>query len=357
MKRIILTGGGTAGHVTPNIALIPELKKEGFEIHYIGSYNGMEKELIEKLQIDYHGISSGKFRRYKNFKNYSQNLADIFKVVSGINQASKLIKSLKPNIIFSKGGFVAVPVVLGGKKNKVPVIIHESDITPGLANKIAIPFAKAVCTTFPETLDYISGNKAVYTGTPIRQEIFNGTKSKGLDLCGFNTKKPVILIMGGSSGAAKINNCVRESLDELLKNFQVIHLCGKGKLDSSFSDKKGYRQFEYVSDELPDLFACTDIILARAGSNSISEFLALKKPSLLIPLNARASRGDQILNANSFKKQGFSKVLDEDNMTKESLINETLDLYKNREKYIAAMKQSNQINAIDKVMELIRKYS
>lgn len=357
MKRIILTGGGTAGHVTPNMALIPQLQKEGWDIHYIGSYNGIEKELIQAMGIEYHAISSGKFRRYKNFKNYSDNFKDLFKVVAGIHQATKLIRDLKPNIIFSKGGFVAVPVVLGAKKNKVPVIIHESDITPGLANKIAIPFAKAVCTTFPETLSYISADKAVHTGTPIRPEIFDGNRQKGLELCGFDNNKPVIMVMGGSLGAVKINNCIRQSLDDLLKDFQVVHLCGKGHLDNDLLDKKGYKQFEYVSTQLPHIFACCDMVVSRAGSNSISEFLALRKPSLLIPLNARASRGDQILNAKSFEKQGFSIVLEEELMDKERLTENIINLYKNRKQYIASMDKDDKNNGIKNVMELIRKYN
>lgn len=356
MNRIVLTGGGTAGHVTPNMALIAQLKKEGWDIHYIGSYTGIEKELIENMEIKYHAISSGKFRRYKNIKNYSKNFSDIFRVISGINQAVKIIKDLKPNIIFSKGGFVAVPVVLAAKKNKVPIIIHESDITPGLANKIAIPFAKAVCTTFPETVQYISGNKAIYTGTPIRQEIFQGNKKRGIEICGFDNNKPIIMVMGGSLGAVRINNCIREALSELLKTFQIVHLCGKGNIENSLKEKKGYKQFEYVSEELPDIFACADIIISRAGSNSISEFLALRKPCLLIPLNGRASRGDQILNANSFEKQNFSKVLNEDIMNKENLIKEILDLYKNRQNYIEAMNTNNVTNGIDKIMEIIKKY-
>jgi len=353
----VLTGGGTAGHVTPNMALIPILIDKGWNIHYIGSYNGIEKELIENMNIPYHAISSGKFRRYKNFKNYSQNFADIFKVISGITQAIKIIKQLKPNVVFSKGGFVAVPVVLAAKKNKVPIIIHESDITPGLANKIAIPFAKTVCTTFPETLEYISSSKAICTGSPIRNEIFKGNKSKGLKICGFDSSKPVALVMGGSLGAVKINNCIREALDEILNRFQLIHLCGKNNLDKKLEHKKGYKQFEYVSEQLPHLFACTDIIIARAGSNSISEFLALKKPSLLIPLNARASRGDQILNANSFKKQGFSEVLNEDLMNKESIVKEIFNLYDNRNKYIDAMNKSNRNDAVNKIIQLIQQYS
>ena len=352
LKRIILTGGGTAGHVTPNIALIPTLKQDGWDVHYIGSFSGMEKGLIESMGITYHGISSGKFRRYKNLKNLTQNFKDIFNVLKGIRQASKLIKELKPDIIFSKGGFVAVPVVLGARRNHIPVVIHESDITPGLANKIAIPTAKAVCTTFPETVQYI-GSKAIHTGTPIREEIFKGNKNKGLSLCGFNTQKPVILVMGGSLGAVKINKFIRQSLKNLLKDFQIIHLCGKGNVDETLKNETGYKQFEYISDELADIFACADIIVSRAGSNSISEFLALKKPSLLIPLNARASRGDQILNANSFKNQGFSMVLDEDIMNEDNLLSSIQELYKNREKYIANMKNNNSSDGIKNVIKVI----
>ena len=352
LKKIILTGGGTAGHVTPNMALIPTLKQDGWDIQYIGSYSGIEKDLIESMEITYHGISSGKFRRYKNLKNFTQNFKDIFNVLNGINQASKLVKELKPDIVFSKGGFVAVPVVLAAKKHGVPVVIHESDITPGLANKIAIPSAKAVCTTFPETLQYI-GDKAVHTGTPIREEIFKGNRQKGLELCGFNNKKPVILVMGGSLGAVKINNFVRQILKQLLNDFQIVHLCGKGHLDENMQNTVGYKQFEYISDELPNIFACADIIVSRAGSNSISEFLALKKPCLLIPLNARASRGDQILNAKSFEKQGFSMVLDEDIMTEENLLNSIKELYENRDKYITAMKNTNSSDGIKNVIKVI----
>ncbi len=352
LKKIILTGGGTAGHVTPNMALIPTLKQDGWDIEYIGSYSGMEKGLIENMGITYHGISSGKFRRYKNFKNFTQNFKDIFNVLAGINQASKLVKKIKPDVVFSKGGFVAVPVVLAAKKYGVPVVIHESDITPGLANKIAIPTAKAVCTTFPETLQHI-GEKAVHTGTPIREEIFKGNRSKGLEICGFNSQKPVILVMGGSLGAVKINKFIRQILKELTNDFQIVHLCGKGNLDKNLENTAGYKQFEYISDELPNIFACADIIVSRAGSNSISEFLALKKPSILIPLNARASRGDQILNAKSFEKQGFSMVLDEDIMTEENLLNSIKELYKNRNKYITAMKNTDSSDGIKNVIKVI----
>ena len=350
MKSIILTGGGTAGHVTPNLALIPYLKKEGWDIKYIGSKNGIERELIEKEGIPYFAISTGKLRRYASM----ENVKDIFRVVEGIHEAKQLIKKLKPDVVFSKGGFVAVPVVLAAKAYKVPVICHESDITPGLANKIAMPFAKKVCTTFPETVKYIKKDKGINTGTPIRDMLFSGNKAEGLDICGFTDEKAVVMMMGGSLGSVKINNVLRKDLDSLLEKYQIVHICGKGNFELSLMGKKGYTQFEYVSEELPHIFAAADIIISRAGSNSISEFLALKKPSLLIPLSAKASRGDQILNAKSFEKQGFSMVLQEEDMNEKSLLDAVNKLYYEREKYIANMNESHLSNGTEQVMKVIR---
>ena len=349
-KKIVLTGGGTAGHVTPNLALLPYLKAEGYEIVYIGSEKGIERTLIEAEGIPYYSISTGKLRRYLS----KENIKDMFRVVKGIAEAKKLIKRLKPDLVFSKGGFVAVPVVLGAKSNNVPVIIHESDITPGLANKIAMPSARVVCSTFPETLQYVPKGKGVHTGTPIRKELFEGDRQKGLAACKFTGEKPVLLMMGGSLGAVKLNHCLREILPELVKTFDVIHLCGKGNLDAHLREQEGYMQFEYVSDGLNDLFAAADFIVSRAGSNSISEFLALKKPHLLIPLSARASRGDQILNAASFEKQGFARVLDEDEMTAESMKKEIFALYENKEKYVAAMEHAASGDGVEAVMTQIK---
>lgn len=350
MKKIVLTGGGTAGHVTPNLALLPYLQAEGWEVVYIGSENGMEKNLVEAAGVPYYGIPTGKLRRYLS----KQNISDMFKVVKGIREAKKLLKRLKPDLVFSKGGFVAVPVVLGAKAQKIPVVVHESDITPGLANKIAMPSARVVCTTFPETLQYVPKGKGVYTGTPIRRELFRGEKKKGLAACGFDGEKPVLLMMGGSLGAVKLNRCLREILPELIKTFDIIHLCGKGNLDESLLERKGYKQFEYVSDGLADLFAAANIIVSRAGSNSISEFLALQKPHLLIPLSAKASRGDQILNAASFEKQGFARVLREEDLTPAAMRENILALHENRGKYTEAMKNSNAADGAEAVMTQIK---
>ena len=349
MKRIILTGGGTAGLVTPNIALLPRLKELQYDIHYIGSYNGIEKELIEQFGIPYHGISSGKLRRYFSVQNFT----DPFRVIKGLGEARKLVKILQPDVIFSKGGFVSVPVVLAGKSQHVPTIIHESDMTPGLANKISLPSATKVCCNFPETLEHLPEGKAVLTGSPIRQELLSGDKFKAREFLGFTSDKPVIMVVGGSLGSVAVNEAVRGILPELLKDFQVVHLCGKGKIDDSLKNLDGYAQFEYIKDELKDLFALTDIVISRAGANAICELLALHKPNLLIPLSANASRGDQILNARSFERQGYSVFLEEEELNKQVLLDSILRLYENRESYIDAMKNSPQQNSIDTIIDLI----
>lgn len=349
MKRIVLTGGGTAGHVTPNIALVPELKKQGYEVHYIGSYEGIESKLIPELGIPYYGISSGKFRRYIDLKNIS----DPFKVIKGLHQARKLLRKIKPDVVFSKGGFVSVPVVVAAKSKGIPCVIHESDMTPGLANKICIPCATRVCTNFPETIKHLPAEKAVLTGSPIREELFHGSKEKGLSFCGFNSSKPVILIIGGSLGAVAVNNAVRNILPILLEKYQVIHLCGKDKLDNSLNGVKGYVQFEYIKEELCDLMAAADIMISRAGANAICEILALRKPNILIPLSAQASRGDQILNAASFEKAGYSIVIQEEDITDEKLLNAVNKAFDNKEDYIKAMKRSQLNNSIEKIVGLI----
>lgn len=348
MKHIVLTGGGTAGHVTPNIAMIPRLKELGYKISYIGSYEGIEKKLIEELGIPYYGISSGKLRRYFDVKNFT----DPFRVLKGFMEAKKLMKELKPDVVFSKGGFVTVPVVIAASRKKIPTFIHESDMTPGLANKICIPFATKVCCNFPETVSQLPADKAVLTGTPIRQELLTGSREKGLKFTGFVPDKPVILIIGGSLGATAVNQAVRAILPQLLQDFQVVHLCGKGKLDESLKDTKGYVQYEYIKKELADLFALADIVISRAGANAICELSALNKPNLLIPLSARASRGDQILNARSFEHLGYSKVLEEEEITNESLLDAVYDLYENRESYITAMSSSKHKNSIEQIVQL-----
>lgn len=355
MKRIILTGGGTAGHVTPNIALIPALTTAGYDIHYIGSYEGMEKALIEDYSIPYHGIATGKLRRYFSMKNFT----DPFRVLKGFGEADSLIKELKPSIVFSKGGFVSVPVVWAAKKNHVPVIIHESDMTPGLANRLSFSSATKICCSFPETAENLPKEKAVLTGCPIRAELMLGDAGKAEKICGFeDSEKPVIMVVGGSLGAASVNTIIRSILPRLTEKFNVLHLCGKGKRDESLEGTRGYFQLEYAKDEMKDLFALCDIVVSRAGANAICELLALHKPNLLIPLPTSASRGDQLLNAESFRKQGFSLVLDEDkDLTEDSLYETICELYDRREEFRKVMLKSEQTNAVFPVMKLIEENS
>ncbi|MGI6501491.1 MAG: undecaprenyldiphospho-muramoylpentapeptide beta-N-acetylglucosaminyltransferase [Anaerostipes sp.] len=348
MKRIVLTGGGTAGHVTPNMALMPKLIDEGYKISYIGSHNGMEKRLIADTGVPYYGISSGKLRRYFDVKNFS----DPFRVVKGYFDAKKILKKLKPNVVFSKGGFVTVPVVMAAKHLHIPVIIHESDMTPGLANKLAIPSASKVCCNFPETVKLLPEGKAVLSGSPIREELFQGDKNEGLNFCKFTPDKPVLLVIGGSLGSVAINNAIRNNIDDLLEKFQVIHLCGKNNLDTSLEGHKGYVQFEYIKKELKNLFACADIVVSRAGANAICELLALRKPNILIPLGLEASRGDQILNAESFEKQGYSYVLQESDVTSKTLLHGVNEVYQKKDRYIEAMNQSELADPIETIVNL-----
>lgn len=366
--RIVLTGGGTAGHVTPNIALLPALEEAGFEITYIGSEKGIERGLMQDCGIPYIGVPTGKLRRYFDLKNFT----DPFRVLNGYYQARRFLKKYRPDVVFSKGGFVSVPVVRAAANLKIPCVIHESDMTPGLANKLCYGSAEKVCCNFPETIEKLPSGKAVLTGTPIRAELFTGSREEGLRICGFsdgsvsensspastasNQGKPLLMIMGGSQGAASVNAAVRKHLPELLEDFRVVHLCGAGKYDASLEDVEGYKQFEYVKDDLKHLFAAADVIISRAGANAIFEILALRKPNLLIPLSA-GTRGDQILNARSFEAQGFSKVLvesEEEGILDKRLVSTVRELYSEREKYIDAMSSAGQQDAIPKILELLK---
>ncbi|MGM8366819.1 undecaprenyldiphospho-muramoylpentapeptide beta-N-acetylglucosaminyltransferase [Virgibacillus sp. W0181] len=352
-KHILFTGGGTAGHVIVNLALIPFFQQEGWKVNYIGSHQGIERELIGQLNnVTYHPIATGKLRRYMSI----ENLKDPFKVMKGVMQAWRVIKKEKPSIVFSKGGFVSVPVVIAAKLSGVPTVIHESDFTPGLANKIAIPFAKKVLATFPETVKNLPEKKAVYVGAVIREELFQGKLVKGFSLSGFKNAKPVLLIMGGSGGSQKINEIVRAGLDKLLPKYQIIHICGKGNVDEQLI-KKGYTQFEYVNDELKDLFAITDYVVSRAGSNAIFEFLALHIPMLLIPLSRAASRGDQIVNAKSFKESGYAHVLEEEKLNEETFLHAISNLTKSGPVLVDQMKKYESQKAKDLVINIIKETS
>jgi UDP-N-acetylglucosamine--N-acetylmuramyl-(pentapeptide) pyrophosphoryl-undecaprenol N-acetylglucosamine transferase len=304
---IVFTGGGTAGHVTPNIALFPDLQKKGYALAYIGQANSIEAGLISSENIPFYAISAGKLRRYFDFKN----LTDLLKILLGFIQALSHLIRLKPRLVFSKGGFVSTPVVWAAWLCRIPVIIHESDISPGLANKLSLPFATKIAYSFPETKQYLPENKRVHTGLAIRDSLSKGSAEQGLSLCGFSSDKPSIVIIGGSQGSRTLNTIVRSNLTSLIPEYNICHLCGAGEVDEALINLPGYQQFEYLNQELPDVFKMASLIISRAGATSLFEFLALKKPSLLIPLPLGASRGDQILNARSFEKQGLATTVEE----------------------------------------------
>lgn len=351
VKRIVLTGGGTAGHVSPNQALIPLLLAEGWDIHYIGTKAGIERSLIEPMQgVTYHAVSSGKLRRYFDLKNFT----DPFRVIAGAFQSVGIISKLKPSVVFSKGGFVSVPVVVGAALCGVPVVMHESDITPGLANKLCKPFAKVVCTTFPECAKLL-GDKGLETGTPLREAIFSGTRERGLALTGFDGTRPILMMIGGSLGAQSVNAVLREALPAITQRFDVLHVCGRGNLDEALQHTPGYRQFEYLSDDLPDAFACADIVLSRAGSNSLSELLALRKPALLIPYHS--GRGDQLLNANSLKDRGLAHVMVQSDLNAQSLPQALDRLWEDRALLIQRMDALPNADGRQAVLDQIHRYA
>lgn len=350
-KRILFTGGGTAGHVIVNLALIPYFQKQGWKIDYIGSVDGIERDLITELEgVTYHPISTGKLRRYMSIENFK----DPFKVLKGTFQSWNIIRKIRPKVLFSKGGFVSVPVVFAAKILRIPTIIHESDFTPGLANKLSVPFANYILTTFPETVKYLPKEKTKYVGAVVREELFLGNREVGFSFTGLKPEKPILLVMGGSGGSEIINQTVRNNLHLLLKDYQIIHLCGQGNVDKSLS-QEGYVQYEYVKDELADIFSITDYVISRAGANAIFEFLALRVPMLLIPLSKEASRGDQIVNAKSFEKSGFARVLQEEQLTDETLIKEIEHLKQYGEILRDRMKEFESSRARDEIIKLIQK--
>ena len=353
MKRIVLTGGGTAGHVTPNLALIPKLIADGWDVHYIGAANSAEEELVSGIPgVTFHTVSVGKLRRYFDPKNFS----DPFRVIKGIAQAKSIIRKLKPNVVFSKGGFVSVPVVYGAKMNGVPIVIHESDMTPGLANKLCAPLAKVECCTFPEAVKYAHG-KGVHTGTPIRPEVLNGNREAALKHFKFNENRPIVMVVGGSSGAQAINQAIWQALPTLTESFQVLHICGTGTQNDSVEGMPNYVQCEYLNEEMADAYACADLIVSRAGSNALCEILAARKPALLIPYPKSASRGDQILNAESFRARGLSRVLMQEDMTPETLVKAIVQLYHDRGILYEAMAAEPTANGVDNVLAQIYKYA
>ena len=319
--RIVLTGGGTAGHVMPHLALLPKLREAGWDVHYVGS-SGIERDLIHPTGIPFHSILVGKLRRYLSV----QNLFDVLKVFLGTLQAFILLLRLRPDVVFSKGGFVSVPVAVGARLLGIPVVTHESDVTPGLANRIIEKFATRILYSFPETSRYVPATISRLVGSPVRQELLEGNRDKGLSFCGFSGEmRPVLLVMGGSQGAQRINEALLADLPALLHHWRVIHLAGKGKL-LDFKHPN-YRAFEFLKHEMPDVLAAADVVVSRAGANSIFELLALRKPMLLIPLKS-GSRGDQLDNAESFARNGWARILVEASLAPGVLEREVQQLFR-----------------------------
>lgn len=354
-RHIILTGGGSAGHVTPNIALINKLRDQNWKISYIGSKHGIERELITKLNIPYFPIFSGKLRRYFSW----QNFVDPLKILCGLWQALWLCRKLKPNIIFSKGGFVSVPVVIAGWLLRIPVVLHESDLSPGLANKLCFPFARKICLTFADSARYFrqnQQNKIIVTGTPIRENLSHGDAAKGLALCGFTLNKKVIFVFGGSLGAEHINKIIRQALPELISTFQIAHVCGAGKIDNNYTYPE-YKQFTYLNEEFPHIIAAADIVISRSGANSVYEILALKKPHIFIPLAKSSSRGDQIDNAQHFASIGTSQVILEENLNKETLLAKIRWLMENHQSIVNKLNALNLPDSSKIICDLIEQLS
>jgi len=347
MKKILLTGGGSAGHVTPNIALLPRLAEIGFAVSYAGTRSGIEHQLITREGIPFYPISAGKMRRYFDWNN----AIDPFRVIAGFVQSILLLSKLRPDVVFSKGGFVACPVVWAAWMLEIPIIIHESDVTPGLANRLSFPFAKKICYSFPETAAHLGKkSKSVHTGLPVREMLTNGDAGEGKRLCEFSDDKPVVLIMGGSRGAQAINGVVAKSLPFLLTEFNVCHICGK---KGQREKRLGYRAFEYVTDDLPHLYAMADVFVGRSGATTLFELRTLKKPGLIIPLPAENSRGDQIVNAQSFERQGFASVLEQRELTPETLTAGIRRVYAGRRASIDAMTNSRYPDGVTAVIEVI----
>jgi len=341
MKKIVLCGGGTAGHIYPALALVDDLKK--FEIHYIGS-NGIEKEILKNYQnIVFHEIPSVKLQRKITVKN----LLIPFKLFSAIKKAKQILSEIKPDIIFSKGGYVSLPVAFAGKKLGIKVISHESDLSMGLANKLILKKCDIMCTTFPQTMN--GHKKIVYTGQPLRKSVLSGNGNFVKNM--FPSSKPILLVIGGSQGAKFINEIVWANIDSLTKDFNVLHICGKGNKNRKIKNEN-YKQFEYVSN-IGDFYAGTSIAISRAGCGVISELKANKIPSLLIPLSKKCSRGDQVENAKLFSQYGYCEMLEEEEYTKNRFISLIRSIQTNKEKYVKNINKDKSPLANKKIIELI----
>jgi UDP-N-acetylglucosamine--N-acetylmuramyl-(pentapeptide) pyrophosphoryl-undecaprenol N-acetylglucosamine transferase len=346
--HVLFVGGGSAGHVVPCIPLIRHFRDAGWRVSYVGS-GAPEKDLIPALGVEFFSIPSGKLRRYWSMKN----LRDVYRLLAGLWQATRLLRRVRPQVVFSKGGFVAFPVVVGAWLNRIPVVAHESDLTPGLANRLSAPFVDVVCTSFAET--HVARGRVEHTGSPLRPELLDGSADRGREMCGFDTDKPMLLVVGGSLGSEVINAAVRRGVRHLCERFNVAHVCGHDRIDSRLRGQPGYRQFEYVDAEWGDVLAAADLVVSRAGANAVFELAALGKPSLLIPLSAQASRGDQIDNARYAERQGWSRVLLEEDLDHQRLLDELVALKSRAVKLRPRNVPENATAVIARVIESVAK--
>lgn len=346
---MLLTGGGTAGHVTPNLALLPALREAGFRVEYVGDGRGIERRLAREAGLPFHAIQTGKLRRYFSL----QNFVDPFRIAIGVLQSIVWMLRLRPAAVFSKGGFVGVPVVVAAWLLRVPVIVHESDLTPGLANRLSFPFARRICLSFAETAEGLRGRSTVYTGTPVRAALREGDRARGLQRFGLDPSRRTLLVFGGSQGARAINDQLRGLLPRLPDDWQVLHLCGAGNLDPSLDGRDRYRQYEYLGEEFGDAFACADVVVCRAGANSLAELIAVRKPAVVVPLPTAASRGDQIDNARLFAEKGYGLVLPQDEMTADSLLEKLSQALARAPEIVRAMEAAESHDPARRIVELI----
>jgi UDP-N-acetylglucosamine--N-acetylmuramyl-(pentapeptide) pyrophosphoryl-undecaprenol N-acetylglucosamine transferase len=349
MKTILFTGGGTPGHVTPNLALIEKFQQEGWQINYAGTAGGIEEKLIRRINIPFYAITSGKLRRYFSWQNFT----DPFCILLGVLQAYILCRKLKPHVVFSKGGFVSFPVVVGAWLNRIPIVAHESDFTPGLANKLVFPFANKIALSFAETGRFFKNKMKLFvTGSPLRSALFSGAAEKGRAFCGFNKDKKIIVVMGGGLGSTLLNEAIKGGLPDLLSRFQIVHLCGHGK-GGNYKEEPGYKVYEYLHEELFDVLACADIVVSRSGANSVFELLALKKVCLFIPLSTKASRGDQIDNAKYCQDRGLSAVLAEEELSPQNIFNRLCEIEGQYSSYQQALNNYQYLDAITLIYECL----
>ena len=348
-RKVVLTGGGTAGHVTPNLALLPALRERGWQVEYVGSREGIERRLAREAGLRYHGVHTGKLRRYLSW----QNIVDPLRILAGIVEAVFLLRRLSPDVVFSKGGFVGVPVVVAAWLNRIPVVVHESDLTPGLANRLCFPFARRVCLSFDETPAAGFEGKQVVTGTPVRPSLLEGDRQRAMRRFGLQAGRSTVLVFGGSQGARAINELLRAALPQLGDDLQVLHVCGPGNLDAALDERVDYRQFEYLDDSFADAFACADVAVSRAGANSLAELIALRQPAIVIPLPLAASRGDQIDNARLFAEKGYGLAAAQSELTPTGLLERIREVLERAPELQAAMRRASAEDPASRILDLL----